>query len=100
MRLWTTPEQRPTGFFQTKGVSNFFVQCSGAGALICGICECEDPHYGERYADGDPDDLGGKEVEERTLTLQPDLLIRCQCSGEGRAQDEEACRRPGKNMRN
>ena len=62
MRLWTTPEQRPTGFFQTKGVSNFFVQCSGAGALICGICECEDPHYGERYADGDPDDLGGKEA--------------------------------------
>jgi len=42
-------------------------QCSGAGSLTCGICECEDPHYGER----------------------------CQCSGEGRAQDEEACRRPG-----
>ena len=34
-----------------------------------------------------------------TTTLHPDFLTRCQCSGEGRAQDEEACRRPGKIIR-
>merc|ERR1719357_230133 len=42
-------------------------QCSGAGSLTCGVCECEDLHYGER----------------------------CQCSGEGRAQDEVAFQLPG-----
>ena len=30
--------------------------------------------------------------------MNSDFLIRCQCSGEGRAQDEQACRRPGENI--
>ena len=72
VRLWRAPDQLTTGILESdrsslhqnsfhvprrsysqKDLLNFYLscaQCSGAGSLTCGICECEDPHYGERYS--------------------------------------------------
>lgn len=54
-------------------------RCNGQGILKCGICECNDDHFGESC------ECNGqtKKFETHTQSCRPDNTTSIDCSGRG-----------------
>ncbi|RZF37188.1 hypothetical protein LSTR_LSTR014396 [Laodelphax striatellus] len=60
----------------------FSAHCSGAGTYSCGICECDDAHFGRR-CECDTNHLKAGAGDDMTAGCRPDNATAVDCSGRG-----------------